>query len=73
MCDLTLLLPICVDGKSVWTLYADPMHFVVALRLDDNAAKVSVLFMVPLVLQLRTQLTDVWPTLLLLSWQRTAV
>ena len=62
---------------SVWmpvrTVSTSPVHFAAAFWLDDNAAKVNVLFVVPLVLQLRTQLTDVWPALLLLSWQYTAV
>ena len=55
------------------TIFAHPMDFAVALRLDDNAAKVSILVMVPLALHFKSQLTDVWPTLLLLSWQYTAV
>ena len=38
----------------IWTLSAELMHFVTAFQLDGNAAKVSILFMVPLALQLRT-------------------
>ena len=57
----------------VWTVTADPMHFAAAFRLDDNAAEASVFVMVPLALQLRSQLTDVWPALLLPRWQCTAV
>ena len=52
----------------IWTLCANPMHSAIALRLDDNAAQVSISVLVPLALQLRTQLTDVWSILLLLSW-----
>ena len=59
--------------EPIRTLAASPVHFTIALRLDDNAAKVSVLFVVPLALQLKIQLTDFWPTLLLLSWQCTAL
>ena len=55
------------------TFSAYPVHLAVALWLDDNVAKVSILVTVPLALQLRTQLTDIWPTLLLLSWQCIAV
>ena len=57
----------------VWTVTADPMHFAAAFRLDDKAAEVSVFVMVSLALQLRSQLTDVWPALLLPRWQCTAV
>ena len=57
----------------IWTLSADPMHSAAAFRLDDNAAQVSISDLVPLALQLRSQLTDVWSILLLLSWQCTAV
>ena len=57
----------------IWTIVAYPVHFAIAMWLDDNAAKVSILVMVPLALQLRPQLADVWPNLLLLSWQCTAV
>ena len=58
----------------IGTLSAGPTHFAAVFRRHDNAAKVSILSMVPLVLQLRNELTDVWPSLLLLlSWQCTAV
>ena len=54
---------------SIWTSgLTDPVHLEVAVWLDDRAAKVGVLLIVPLALQLWTQAADVWTTLLLVSW-----
>ena len=50
---------------SFWALVTDPGDLLVTLRLDDNAAKVSVLVMVPLALQVGAEKADVWAALLL--------
>ena len=41
----------------------DPQNLPVAARFNGNIAKVSVLAVVPLALQLWAELTDIWPLL----------
>ena len=64
VCSCMLCMLMYVDVCScmwmpIWTLSADPMHFAAAFQLDGNAAKVSILFTVPLALQLRTGAAEV--------------
>ena len=40
-------------------LLADPLHFLVGIRLDDNVAKAVICSWVPLLLQMRGELTDI--------------
>ena len=53
--------------KPVWALITIPEGFAVAVRSDDDVAKVSVLVMVPLSLQTGLETADGWAALLL-SW-----
>ena len=50
---------------SIWAFCAYPVHFKMALGLDDSAAKVSIAGMVPHAPQARAEEADVWTTLLL--------
>jgi len=45
---------------SCWTVGAEPHDFQVAVRLDLDAAKQNIVVGVPLLLQMRAELTDVW-------------
>ena len=44
------------------TLVADPVHFAVGLRLDEDVAKVGIAGMVPLALQQWAEQADTWTT-----------
>ncbi len=54
-------------GMTIWTIRAYPMHLSPAVWGDVDIAQVSVLGVVPLLLQLWAELADVW-TLLLFGW-----
>ncbi len=56
-------------GMTIWTIRACPMHLSPAVWGDVDIAQVSVLGVVPLLLQLWAELADVWT--LLLSGLRT--
>ena len=49
---------------TIWTVRACPMHLLPAVWEDGDVAQVSVPGRVPLLLQLRAELADVWTLLL---------
>jgi len=51
-------------GMTIWTIRACPMHLLPAFWGDVDTAQVSVLGMVPLLLQLWAEQADVWTLLL---------
>ena len=51
-------------GMTIWTIRACPMHLSPAVWGDVDIAQVSVLGVVPLLLQLWAELADVWNLLL---------
>lgn len=52
---------------SIWTLSADPVHLAIAARGDGDGSKMGISAVVPLALQLKAELTDVWTSLLLIG------
>ena len=50
---------------SVWAIGAYPRCVQMALRLDDSAAKVSIIGMVPQALDATAEEADIWSSLLL--------
>ena len=48
---------------TIWTLVTGPPDLGAGLRTDDDAAKVSIVEMVELVLQQRAEEADVWTCL----------
>ena len=51
-------------GMTIWTIRACPMHLSLAVWGDVDVAQVSVLDVVPLLLQLWAELANVWTLLL---------
>ena len=49
---------------AIRALVTAPPHFPAAVRLDEDSAKMSILSMVPLMLQYRAEQADVWAMLL---------
>lgn len=47
-------------SKAIWTMVAKPPHFALAEWSNEHIAKVGVLSLVPLLLQQRPELGDVW-------------
>ena len=45
---------------TIWAPVTHPLCCLVAVRLDDNAAKMSIGSMIPLLLQVRLQLANIW-------------
>lgn len=46
---------------TIWASVTHPLCCLVAIRLDDKAAKMSIGSLVPLLLQVRLQMADIWP------------
>ena len=48
-------------GMAVWALITYPPDLPVSVNCYDNTAKMSILGVMPLTLQQRAELADIWP------------